>query len=50
MFQQQFPLAACQIHGSIQNRIMVVGLCPLAKMLLGCLAIRIYAVSHEGKE
>jgi hypothetical protein len=42
--------AAYQIHGSIKDWIMVVGLCPLANMLLGCLAISIYAVSHKGKE
>jgi hypothetical protein len=45
VFQHQFRLAACQVHGRIQGQTMVIGLCPSAKTLLGCLVERIYARS-----
>ena len=39
----------CQ-HSCAQDQRLVVRPCLLAKTLFGCLAIRIYAVSHEGTE
>lgn len=49
VFQKQIRLAACQVHGCIQDQLMVVRLGPLAKTLSGCLVDRVYALPHEGK-
>ena len=49
VFQQEFPFAAFQIHGSFQDRIMVFWLGPLAETLSDCPAERVYVLPHEGK-
>ena len=47
--QYEFRSEACQIQGSIQDRITIVGLCPLPETLLGCLEKRIYGLPYESK-